>query len=90
MQFEWDEAKRRSNIEKHDLDFRDVEALFDGRMIMTRPSSRDHEERFVTVGGVDRKFVAVVWTWRGDNCIRIISARRARDAEEKQYRQLLS
>ena len=90
MRFEWNEAKRRSNIEKHAIDFRDVAAVFDGRLVMSRQSSRDREERFVTVGAISGRIVAVVWTWRGENCIRIISARRARDAEERHYRRLLS
>jgi len=35
MEFEWDEAKRLSNLEKHRIDFADVEAIFDGRPVVT-------------------------------------------------------
>jgi len=31
MDFEWNEAKRRSNLDKHGLDFRDALDMFDGR-----------------------------------------------------------
>jgi uncharacterized DUF497 family protein len=33
--FEWDEAKRRSNVQKHRLDFLDVAEVFDGRQTLT-------------------------------------------------------
>jgi hypothetical protein len=36
---------------------------------------------------MEGKFFAVVWTWR-DKAVRIITARRARDEEEKRYRAL--
>jgi uncharacterized DUF497 family protein len=30
MNFEWDESKRRANLEKHGFDFMDAYRLFDG------------------------------------------------------------
>ncbi|MBI5714567.1 MAG: BrnT family toxin, partial [Chloroflexi bacterium] len=30
MRFEWDEAKRLTNIKKHGIDFSDVPPMFDG------------------------------------------------------------
>lgn len=86
--FEWDEAKRRSNIEKHGLDFREVEVLFDGRALLHIPSRRSSEDRVLTFGRLGDQLIAVVWTERGEGKRRIISARRARDAEERQHRQL--
>jgi uncharacterized DUF497 family protein len=85
MEFEWDEPKRQSNIEKHEIDFVDIQAIFDGRPILTGPSDRSEESRSLTVGELEGIFYSVIWTWRGD-VLRIISARRARDAEIRQYR----
>lgn len=82
--FEWDEQKRRSNIEKHGLDFISAAEIFDGRPIVTAQSTSLEEERFLTVGNLNDRFMTVVWTWRGD-AIRLISARRARDQEIKQF-----
>jgi len=82
--FEWDEQKRRSNIEKHGLDFITAAKIFDSRPILTVHSATLEEERFLTVGIVDNRFITVVWTWRGD-VIRLISARRARDQEVRQF-----
>jgi uncharacterized DUF497 family protein len=61
--------------------------LFDGRPILTVPTQRGDEGRFFSIGVIEDRFFAVVWTWR-DETLRIITARRARNAEEKQYRQL--
>jgi uncharacterized protein (DUF4415 family) len=51
-------------------------------------SKFDLEERLVsTARGDDGKFHTVVRTWRGQNG-RLISFRRARDGEEREYRQI--
>ena len=86
--FEWDENKRSRNLEKHRLDFVAAQLLFDGRATVTATSDNPDETRHVTVGGLDDgKFYTVVWTWRG-KARRIISFRRARDGEERAYRQV--
>ena len=87
MDFEWDEAKRLSNLRKHGLDFVDAEALFDGRPVYTRPSQRSMEQRFVTIGLLNDEFVALIWTKRSTDT-RLISLRRARDGEKRTYRAL--
>jgi uncharacterized protein len=70
------------------IDFLRVAAsLFDGRPVLTVPAPRADEDRFLTVGIVNGKFFAVVWMWR-DGAVRIVTARRARDEEEKRYRAL--
>lgn len=58
--------------------------LFEGRSIYSYPSSRGEENRYVTVGLLTEELVAVVWTERGTS-IRLISLRRARDAEKRTY-----
>jgi uncharacterized DUF497 family protein len=85
MDFEWDEKKRAINLADHGLDLIETTKLFDGRPVFTYPSPRHGEERFVTVGLLTNRFFAVVWTERVE-AIRLISFRRARDAEERKYR----
>ena len=85
MDFEWDENKRAINLAEHGLDLIDATRLFDGRPVFTYPSPRHGEQRFVTVGQLTSRFFAVVWTERIE-AIRLISFRRARDAEERKYR----
>ena len=88
MIFEWDEEKRSANLNKHGLDFVQVAALFDGRPVYTYPSPRGPEQRFVSVGALEGRLIAVVWAER-ERATRIISMRRGRDGEERAYRALL-
>jgi uncharacterized protein len=85
MLFEWDGAKRESNLAKHKLDLIRGAERFDGRPTFSYPSARGDELRLVTVGLVADLFLAVVWTER-NGAIRLISLRRARDAEKRAYR----
>lgn len=88
MIFEWDEAKRDRVLAERGIDFLDLAAsLFDGRPVITIPSRRGDEERFITIGFVEDRAFALVWVRRGE-AIRIITARRARDGEERTYRSI--
>ncbi|ATQ68571.1 MULTISPECIES: BrnT family toxin [Methylosinus] len=60
MLFEWDEGKRAANLLKHGFDLADGADLFDGRPVITFRSSRNDEERFVTVGMLADLYVALV------------------------------
>ncbi|HEV2859920.1 MAG TPA: BrnT family toxin [Pyrinomonadaceae bacterium] len=85
MDFEWDEAKRRSNLRKHGLDFLGVEQVFEG-VTVTVPDGRfDYGEgRFVTFGLLDGRVVAIAHT-EADEVIRVISVRKATKDEESSY-----
>ena len=83
--FEWDEAKRQSNIAKHNLDFVRAMTLFDGRPVFNVPSKSAIEARTQTVGKLDDgKLCTVIWTQR-IGARRIISFRRARHGEKANY-----
>jgi len=84
LEFEWDEEKRRSNIEKHKLDFVRAHAIFDGRPVIHSDSSRLGEKRSKSTGIIDGVFVTVIWTLR-EGRIRIISARGTRDEDKRAY-----
>ncbi len=83
--FEWDWVKAEANFAKHRIDFRDAVRLFDADHFTYR-SHIGTEERFVSVGLLQGLLVAVVWTLRGFEVRRIISARRARRGEAEYYR----
>ena len=86
--FEWNEVKRQKNLDGRNLDFIDAVMVFDGRAVITAPSTYPVEDRLVSTAIMDDgKFYTVVWTWRGE-VRRIISFRRARHVEERAYRQL--
>jgi uncharacterized protein len=82
--FAWDEAKRRLNLAKHKLDLVLGISLFDGRPTISYPSKRNEEDRWVTVGRIESLMLALVWTER-EGVIRLISLRRARDAERRAF-----
>jgi uncharacterized DUF497 family protein len=84
LEFEWNSDKNESNLAKHGVDFEDASRIFYGS-ILVRRSNRNNEERWIAIGSLERKLVAVVFTRRAD-VIRIISARRARQNEEREYR----
>jgi hypothetical protein len=88
MRFEWDEEKRLSNIAKHGFDFIRAARLFDGRPRLDAQSPRGQENRILSIGELDGVMIAVAWTQRGADVCRIISVRRARDEEKRQYQQI--
>jgi uncharacterized protein len=91
MQFEWDEAKNLENIRKHEIDFADVPAMFDGKMLIELDDRFDYgEDRWFGIGFLGFGIAVVVWTERRKGVIRIISARRANRHEQKRFEQYLS
>ncbi|MFH0787624.1 MAG: BrnT family toxin [Pseudomonadota bacterium] len=88
MNLEWDERKRRSNLEKHGLDFLDVSAVFEAPHVAV-PSVNygGKEERFLAIGLFEGRNVTVVYTTRSE-AIRVISFRRARYEERQKYQEL--
>lgn len=83
IEFAWDEKKRQTNLSKHRIDFEDAIGIFE-LPVFVRRSDREGEQRFVAIGEVAGRIVAVVYTVRGD-VYRIISARRGRQNEARDY-----
>jgi hypothetical protein len=84
--FEWDEAKRRANIERHGIDFVDVLAVFaDPARVEVEDARRDYgERRYVILCPIRGRLFHVTWTTRGA-VRRLISARRANRREQRIY-----
>jgi uncharacterized DUF497 family protein len=90
MGFEWDEAKRLANLDKHGINFIDVPEVFEGDIVTVEDDRYSYgEQRFVTFGLLQGRVVAVVHTDRGES-IRIISARKATKNEQRSYFQELA
>jgi uncharacterized DUF497 family protein len=85
MEFQWDEAKRKSNLRNHGIDFVGIEQVFEGKTVTILDDRFDYgEERFVSFGLLDGRVVAVAHT-ETDEVIRIISVRKATKYEESSY-----
>lgn len=82
--FEWDENKSEINLAKHAIAFDDASEIFYGKIVVRR-SDRNNEERWIAIGYSENRLIAVVFT-RREGVVRIISARRARKNEEREYR----
>ena len=81
--YEWDEAKRKATIEKHQIDFTDMVGLFSSPHLILDARS-EVEQRHILVGKLGGSYFSVVYTTRGANR-RIITARKARRDEREQY-----
>jgi uncharacterized protein len=82
---EWDENKRRENLAKHGIDFLDAPEVFgDPRQRTFRSKHPPDERRYITLGLLRSRLVAVIWTLRDDK-LRVISIRRARRNERRFY-----
>ena len=85
MPFEWDEAKRQSNIRKHGIDFVGIDKVFAAEMVTILDDRFDYAStRFITLGRFNGRVVVIAHT-ETDEVIRIISVRKATRNEEISY-----
>jgi uncharacterized DUF497 family protein len=85
MNFEWDEAKRQSNLRKHRLDFADAESVFTGATFTFEDDRFEYgEDRYITLGLLRGTVVVIAHTERED-IIRVISMRKAIKNEQRLY-----
>jgi len=86
MDIEWDSGKAAENLRKHGVDFADaVVALEDDNALTIEDTDHD-EQRFKTLGmGPSINILYVIHTYRDNDRIRIISARKADRSESRQY-----
>jgi uncharacterized protein len=85
MRYEWDEAKRLSNIQKHGIDFVGIEKVFAGTTLTILDGRFDYgESRFITLGLIRGRVVVIAHT-EAPQVIRIISVRKATKNEEANY-----
>ncbi len=87
MIFEWDENKAKINLQRHSISFEDAKAAFDDEnAVDERDESHSEDElRFNLIGLTEKGLLFVVYTERGNDVIRIISARKATKFEEEIY-----
>jgi uncharacterized DUF497 family protein len=91
LEFEWDIRKAALNVAKHGVPFEYAARVFLDIYRLDRVDERREysEERRVTLGRIEGRLYAVAYTPRGQ-IIRLISARKANEREQRQYRETLS
>ena len=89
MAFEWDEAKRIRNLEKHGVDFLDAAKIFTNPTLERRDDRADYgEERWIALGVHEGQTFVVVYTWRNE-ARRIISAWKAGRDDQRAYDEIV-
>ncbi len=85
MEFEYDINKSRINKEKHDIDFIEAQSLWkDDNALIIPANTSDNEIRYALISKLNKKCFVAIFTMR-ENTFRIISVRRCRKNEEKNY-----
>lgn len=88
MKISFTPAKRDRALAERGIDFADAAKVFAGphAIIESRPGYG--EQRYITPGYLDGRFVIAIWTPRGD-ARHIISMRYGHGKEEERYRNRL-
>ncbi len=85
MKFEYDIDKSRINKEKHGIDFIEAQSLWEDENALIIPANiSDDEIRYALISKFNKKCYVAIFTMR-ENIFRIISVRRCRKNEEKNY-----
>ena len=85
MKFEWDENKRKLNIQKHGIDFEDAKRVFEGISLTFQDNRFDYGEQRLITMGLLYEIVIVIAHTEIDETIRIISMRKATKNEQKLF-----
>ena len=90
MNFTWDDAKRQSNLRKHELDFADAEQVFAGPMATFEDTRHVYAEQRLIGLGLLNGLVVVIIHVEADTTIRVISMRKASHHEADLFYQTFS
>lgn len=86
MQYQWDPHKATTNLHKHGIEFADSVAVFEDDFALVMSDDHPDEERFVVIGrDALGRVLIVVFMYRDEATIRIISARRTTARERREY-----
>jgi uncharacterized DUF497 family protein len=88
LEFEWDNDKAASNLRRRRIDFQQAILVFnDPAAIDIHDDVHEYgEDRYKRIGFSGSKLLSIMYTLRGPDRVRIISARRATKDEEQNYR----
>lgn len=84
MEFEYDYHKSATNLQKHGISLGEACVLWAVPHVEITARTVD-EPRFMIIGKMNGKYYSCIYTTRGIDTIRLISARRSRKIEEAIY-----
>jgi hypothetical protein len=86
VDIEWDPAKAASNLKKHGVSFEEAATVLLDPNALSQPDESSTEERWLLMGlSSEARLITLVYTLRGEDRIRLISARKATRKEAKHY-----
>jgi len=88
LSFEWDPRKAAANEKKHGVSFKEASTVFGDPLAWFQQDSghSQGEDRLRLLGrSSENRLLAVLFTDRGDELVRIISARPATSRERHKY-----
>lgn len=90
MIYEWDPRKAAENLKKHRVSFGEAATVFTDPFALTfdDPEHSVGEQRFITIGTSEKQRILFLANAdRGEDHVRIISARSATSAEAHDYQE---
>lgn len=90
MIYEWDPKKAEANLKKHTVSFEEAKTVFTDPLALTfdNPGHSQDEHRFITIGTSDKqRILFLAHADRGEDHVRIISARSATSTEAYDYQE---
>ena len=86
MRYTWDQDKNRRNLALHGIAFEDAARIFEGPTLERVDDRFDYGERRVySIGVVNGLEITVIYSDRGEDERRIISAWRSEPHERRRY-----
>jgi uncharacterized DUF497 family protein len=88
--FEWDDTKANANLRKHGVSFLEAMTVFSewGAPVNGDVLHSEQEDRLIIVAvSEQRRLLTVAFTYRDEETVRIISARRSNPREQQLYEQ---
>lgn len=88
LEFEWDPKKADANLKQHRVSFLEASQAFSDPKAVEffDDINSDAEIRFRLVGFLPKRLLFVSYTYRNDDFVRIISARKATAVEKRYYK----
>jgi len=91
VDFEWDDEKNKSNIQKHGFDFTDAWEIFEAPILAALDDREDYgEDRWIGIGSLRDQIVVIVFAERDPETIRVISLRKALKHERIKYAEAIT
>lgn len=82
MKYTWNELKNRSNFKKHRVSFEEAQSVLASGDYLVVIDTSSSEERYKALGmSKSLNLLLVIYTYRDEDLIRIISARKATSKE---------